>query len=195
MRKILVIVFLFLTCVVFAQKSGEKFYYKNLGWTIVLPEGFEVLSETKTQELKDAGADAIEEVYEVDLEGQMIPNKTLFALRKGWQNYFEANVQYYDSEIDGDYEESCKGMSEIVVETFTSKMPSAKIEVSNGKEMIGKREFITYLYTISLPNGMNLKIIFFNSLFDRTDLTVNMLYIDDSDGEIMLKLFRESTFE
>lgn len=86
-------------------------------------------------------------------------------------------------------------MSEIVVETFTSKMPSAKIEVSNGKEMIGKREFITYLYTISLPNGMNLKIIFFNSLFDRTDLTVNMLYIDDSDGEIMLKLFRESTFE
>ncbi|WP_417351763.1 hypothetical protein [Flavobacterium alkalisoli] len=195
MRKFLIIVFLFVNCVVFAQKSGEKFYYKNLGWTIVLPEGFEVLSETKTQELKDVGANAIEEVYEVDLEGQMIPNTTLFALRKGWQNYFEANIQSFDVQIDGDYEESCKGMSEIVVETFTSKMAGAKIEVSNGREMIGKREFIRYTYSISLPNGIKLTTIFFNSLFDKTDLTVNILYINDSDGEIMLKLFRESTFE
>jgi hypothetical protein len=84
MKNLLIIFFLLIALPVAAQITGQNFTSSEFGWTIKIPEKFEMLSSNQTDKLHDTGIDAIEKTYDVsNLEIQLEKNTTLFAAKKG----------------------------------------------------------------------------------------------------------------
>ncbi|MNS30207.1 hypothetical protein D3C72_622320 [compost metagenome] len=74
-------------------------------------------------------------------------------------------------------------------------MPQAKIERSSSTEKIDGFVFQTFKVKIELPNKMVMTLLMFSRLFEKKELTVNIMYIDTSKGEKMLASWRNSKFK
>lgn len=77
----------------FAQVPGEKYYNKEIGWTIQLPAGYKNVSPEEIQEHEQRGLNMVEGAVGMDLENIVEPVTTLFMLGQGGFNSFEANYR------------------------------------------------------------------------------------------------------
>ncbi|MCY1486177.1 hypothetical protein D3C87_297340 [compost metagenome] len=172
--------------------DSNTIYNKDFKWTIVIPKDFVSVSTEEWSKVQNKGTNALEKTI-----GQEIINqaKTIFVFQNDQFNYFEANYQPFDEATDGNYLESCKAINDIVFETFKSQMPQAKIERSSSTEKIDGFVFQTFKVKIELPNKMVMTLLMFSRLFEKKELTVNIMYIDTSKGEKMLASWRNSKFK
>lgn len=172
--------------------DSNTIYNKDFKWTIVIPKDFVSVSTEEWSKVQNKGTNALEKTI-----GQEIINqaKTIFVFQNDQFNYFEANYQPFDEATDGNYLESCKAINDIVFETFKSQMPQAKIERSSSTEKIDGFVFQTFKVKIELPNKMVMTLLMFSRLFEKKELTVNIMYIDKSKGEKMLASWRNSKFK
>lgn len=193
MKKLYILLLLtatFQSC--YSQKSKtNEVYNKEFKWTIVIPENFESVSSEEWLRLQNKGLDAFEETT-----GQEVTNqaKTLFVFKSDQLHYLEANSQPFDVAKDGSYLESCKNVNDILYQTLKSQMPDAKIEKSTYKETIDGLEFETFKVKVEYPNKMVMNILMYSRLFGKKELAINIMYVDNSKGEIMLNSWRNSKF-
>jgi hypothetical protein len=177
----------------FGQTTTTKeIYNKDFNWTINIPEGFESVSSEQWAKMQDKGADAIENTY-----GEKIVNqsKTIFVFKSDELNYFESNYQPFDTSKDGDYSESCKNVNEILYETFKTQMPDIKIDTIRTVEKIDNLEFQLFKMKIEYSNKMELNVLMFSRLFDKQELTVNIMYMDENKGKLMKNSWLKSKFK
>jgi hypothetical protein len=120
---------------------------------------------------------------------------TIFMLKKGPTNYMEANLQAFDPLKDGDFEEVHRELSEIMHETLKQQMPSTKVEMSVSDEIVGGKKFFLAKYIVALPGNMKLNMFTYTGLFGKKSLTVNILYVDDKDGKILMDSWKSSKFK
>ncbi|MFC4818493.1 MULTISPECIES: hypothetical protein [unclassified Flavobacterium] len=194
-RKLSLIVTFLTLLVIGANAQGAKereIFNKDLNWTISIPEGFEAMSEEEKARIEQKGKDALESTTGVTITAQV---KSLFVFKNDKAHYFEANYQSFDPSQEGDYIESCKAVNDVMYNTFKSQMPGAKITKKESTEKIDGLDFHTFAVEVELPNNMTMKIIMFNRLFGNKDLSVNMIYIDESKGKQMMDSFRKSKFK
>lgn len=172
--------------------AARTLHNNDFNWTITIPENFTSVSPEEWEKLQNKGAQAIEKTYGEKVENQAT---TLFVFKNGDYNYLESNYQLFDPEVDGDYRESCRTVSEIVYETFASQIPGAKIDSSTSVESIGGLDFHTFNLVLDLPNGMKIRSMMFSRLFEEKDFAVNITYVDEEAGEKMREAWKNSTFE
>jgi hypothetical protein len=172
-------------------QSGTPFYSKKFNWNIVLPEGFQVMTEEESQKMKARGEKAIEDTYQQDIEDRTTP---LFMARLDKLQYMEANYQPFNEKKDGPYAESCEAVYNLLLETFQAQIPDAVITTSRGVKRVSGLDFLEYRMVIELPNKINMYLYMYNRLIDNADFTFNVVYVDQQKGELMKKAFFESTF-
>lgn len=174
------------------QSSPKKrIYNKDFNWTITIPENFESVSSEQWAKMQNKGADAIEKTYDAKVINQ---SKTIFVFKSDQMNYFESNYQPFDTATDGDYLESCKNVNDMLYETFKAQMPDIKIDTTRTVERIDKLEFQTFKMKVEYPNKMVLNVLMFSRLFGKKEFSVNIMYIDRSKGEQMIRSWQESKF-
>src|SRR5690348_11224108 len=103
-------------------KAPEKreLHSNEFGWSITIPEGFDSVGAEDWKKMQERGADAVEETYGEEIDNQ---TTTLFVFKDGLTNYFEAGYQPFDESVDGSFEESWKGVNEILYQTFEAQIP------------------------------------------------------------------------
>jgi hypothetical protein len=189
--------FLIFGLIVFFQScNGQKtakqeIHNKDFNWTITIPENFENVSSADWKKMQNKGADAIEKTYDEEVINQ---SKTIFVFKSDQLNYFESNYQPFDPSVDGDHLESCKAVDQVLYETFKAQMPDVKIDTTRTVEKIDNLEFQTLTMKVEYPNKMVLNLLMFSRLFDKRELTVNIMYVDKLKGQEMLDSWRESNF-
>lgn len=187
-----IVFFILFSVSMYAQSSSKNEYYNGqFKWKIVIPENFQYVNSEEQKQLKEKGEDAFEKTY-----GQDIINQTthIFAFNNGKFNYFDSCYQPYDTETDGDYITTCKGVNNILYETLSTQLKQAKIDTISGTEIIDKLEFQTFNLKVKLPNGIDMNMITYCRLFDKKELSVNIIYIDEKKGQLMLDSWRNSIF-
>lgn len=183
---------LFLAINSYSQNSLKKELFNPIfNWKITIPENFEYVSAEEVNKLKVAGEEAVEKTYGEEMINQ---SKQIFAFNSGKFNYFESSYQPFDVTIDGDYITTCKSVNNILYETINSQMPGSKIDTTFTKEIIDKLEFQKFNLRVQLPNGIIMNMIMYSRLFDKKELAVNIIYIDDKKGKQMLESWKQSTF-
>lgn len=174
------------------QKTAkQKIHNKDFNWTITIPENFENVSSADWKKMQNKGADAIEKTYDEEVINQ---SETIFVFKSDQLNYFESNYQPFDPSVDGDHLESCKVVDQVLYETFKAQMPDVKIDTTRTVEKIDNLEFQTLTMKVEYPNKMVLNLLMFSRLFDKRELTINIMYVDNLKGQEMLDSWRESTF-
>jgi hypothetical protein len=195
MKKLFIPMLLAFLQVCFAQQPGEKFEYKELGWTIMLPEDYEIVDDAESKEMEESGLDMFEESLGQDLDSIAVETTTLFMLKQGDFNTFEANIQLFDPAVDGDFEEVNEELSAIILQTFEDQMPGIKIDSSISSEMIGGRKFLLDKFTMHLPGDMLYHLYMYTGLIGNKNLTINITYMEEESGKILLDALKNSTFK
>ena len=173
------------------QSKPQTLHNAEFDWTITIPEGFESVSAEDWEKMQNKGAQAVENTY-----GEQVENLStvIFVFRNGQFNYLEANYQPFDPAIDGDYQASCKGVNEILYETFRTQIPNASLDSTSSVQLVSGLEFQKFDITIGLPNGVKLKSEMYSRLFGDRDFSVNIMYADEEPGEKMMSAWLSSTF-
>ena len=175
------------------SNSEKVVYNEDFNWTITIPKNFENVGSKEWGKMKIKGADAIEKTFgeEIDINQA----NTIFVFKSDQLNFFESNYQTFDPDIDGDYVESCINLNDMLYETFKAQIPGVKIDTTRTIENIDSLEFQTFKLKIEYPNKMVMNLLTFSRLFDKKELTVGIMYIDEAKGKQMLDSWMKSKFK
>ncbi|NHM01638.1 hypothetical protein [Flavobacterium difficile] len=191
LQTITFLMFVIQTCL--GQTSSKKeIYNADFKWTITIPENFISVSSEEWAKMQAKGEDAIEKTFNEDIVNQ---SKTIFIFKNDNFNYFESTHQPFDPLIDGDYIETFDGVNGLLMETFQTQMPNVKIDTLRGTEKIDGLEFQTFKMKVVYPNNLVYTILMFSRLFDKKELTVNIMFIDEEKGNLMLESWKKSRFQ
>ena len=175
-----------------SQTTEQKFYSEEFKWTITIPSGFEKIETDDWKEYKKKGIKAIEETFDKDMDNR---TRTIFSFKNGEQNILESVVQPYDVDINGEYLETQDYVNKIMYQTIKKNVKGAKIDTLSFNKIISGKEFVTFKMTVTYPNNLVMNTLMYSRLFDKTEFTVNITYIDEKVGKKMIEKWENSIFE
>ena len=153
----------------------REVYNKDFNWTITIPEDFENVSVKEWKKMQNRGAQAIEQTINEEVINE---TKTIFVFKSDQLNYFESSYETFDTSTDGDYLTACKSVIEVLYQTFINQMPGINIDTSSTVETIDNLQFQCFKLKVLYPNQVTLNALMYCRLFDKQDLTVNIIYVD-----------------
>lgn len=187
----IVLLLLFLQGCVEQTTPQRKIYNSDFKWTITIPENFEKVSAGEWAKFQNKGTDAIEKTFDEKVINQA---KTIFVFKNDQMNYIESNYQPFDTATDGNYQETCWAVNNMIYETFKTQMPDAKIDTTRTVEKIDNLQFQVFKMKVLYPNKMILHSIMYSRLFGKKEFSVNIIYSDTEKGNKMLNSWTNSTF-
>ncbi len=176
-----------------SQKLNDnQFHSEMFNWTITIPEGFKSISEKEGQKIHDKGMDVLQE----SVDAEVVDLSTnIFMFKDNEMHFFESNYQPYEEEDGMSYKEYCKGVNDILYQTFIDQMPGIQIDSTISRETIDHLEFQKFAIHIHYPNNMDLHINLFSRLFGDKEFSVNIVYQDEQKGDLMLNALMHSKFK
>lgn len=192
MKKLLIFSILLFSQILFSQNATNKeLFNSEFNWKITIPENFQNVNSEEQKRLQKKGEDAVEKTFGEEVINQ---SKNIFAFNNGKFNYFDSCYQPFDTEIDGDYITTCKAVNNILYETIKTQSPNSKIDTISSKEIIDKLEFEKFSLKAEFQNGITINMIMYSRLFDKKEFSVNIIFIDEKKGKLMLESWKNSTF-
>jgi hypothetical protein len=176
-----------------AQKKTKQYKFSEVGWTIEVPGTFEVMDSSQSKKTQDRGRKAIEDTYDTPLD--FSSTRTLITLSGGRFNTLYATVTPFDPSVDGEWNEACEGLKQILMETFSSQAPTAVIDTSSSVEEIDKLKFDRFYMKITLPNKLVLHSFLYSRLHRGYDFGINFTYTDEKIGKQMKEIIVTSRFD
>ena len=154
--------FILFSHTIYSQSSSKNEYYNGeFKWKIIIPENFQYVNSEEQKRLQKKGEDAVEKTFGEEIINQ---SKNIFAFNNGKFNYFDSSYQPFDTEIDGDYKTTCKGVNNILYETIKTQSQNSKIDTISSKEIIDKLEFEKFSLKAEFQNGITINMIMYNRL-------------------------------
>lgn len=174
-------------------KVENDFYTsKEIGWTITIPNNWEVTSREQKEENQEKGLNAIEDIVdgEIDISGL----KNLIGFQKNVFNMFQSTSEPFELEYEGEWEENSAGIKQLIFNTYEQQ--GIKTDSTATKIVkIDGLDFHTYNFTLYSQKGdVILNQIMYSRLINGFDFGVNINYNNESDKEEMLDVWLNSKF-
>jgi len=176
----------------YAQNFADTVLYNSeFKWSIVIPEGFYLVSVDSVNAMHKRGAQKLE-----NSSNQKIEDNTtnIFMFKSNRFNYFESCSQPYDTTTDGKISESVKLIANVLYNSFTSQIKNVEIDSSFEIEKISGLEFHKLKMKIKYPNNLVFYINMYCRLFGNKELAINIYYVDEIKGYQMLNAWKKSKF-
>ena len=173
--------------------EGNTYTSQEIGWTIAIPDGWEVVDREKSEDMREKGTQALEETIDqkVDFSGV----KTLIAFQKNQFNIFQSTSEPFKLEYEGEWEINNAAIKALIFETFVNQGIKADSSATS-VETIDGLDFQTYSFTIYGPTGeVILNQILYSRLINGFDFAANINYNNEKDKETQLQAFRSSKFK
>ncbi len=170
----------------------NEYTSREIGWTIEIPEGWEVANLEKAKESTKKGVKAIEETIDAKVDYSGLKN--LIRFQKNQFNIFQSTSEPYKQEYEGEWKENNNSLKTIIYSTFENQGIKSDSSATSIEKIDGL-DFHTYSFTIYDPKGnIILKQIMYSRLINGFDFGVNINYNNEKDKNEMLKAFRKSKF-
>ncbi len=170
----------------------NKYHSKEIGWTIEIPNGWNVTKRDESQKREDKGLKAINEANGIHYDASGL--KQLVSFQKDRFHIFAATSEKFEIEYDGEYEENKKLVKEILYNTYASN--GIKVDTASSKEKIDKLEFDLFKITVYDPKG---EIMLYQDLYSTfrngLDFGVNLNYINEKEKLELMRVWKNSKFE
>jgi len=178
-----------------AKKIGEgeirenEYTSKEIGWTIEIPQDWEVTDLEKAEKSAKRGEKAIEETIDAKVDYSGLKHLIRYQF-----NIFQSTSEPFKLEYEGEWEENDGLLKTILYETYKNqgiKTDSSATTI----EKIDGLDFRTYSFTIYSPKGeVILKQIIYGRFINGFSFGANINYNNEKDKNEMLKAFRKSRF-
>lgn len=170
----------------------QEYTSKELGWTMDIPEGWEIIDLEKTKKSTERGMKVIEESTDTKVDYSGLKN--LITFQKDQFNIFQSSSEPFKLEYEGEWEEHVQYIKGLVYETYTNR--GIKTDSSETTfEKINGLDFHVFDFTIYGPKGeVILKQIIYNRHINGFSFGANINYNNEKARDEMLKAFRSSTF-
>lgn len=166
---------------------------EEIGWTITIPENWEVVSRAQNEAFRKKGLGAMEETLdqEIDVSGL----KDLIGFKKNRFNLFQSSSEPFVSQFNGDWEENNAGLKAILFNTYTDQ--GIKVDTSaTSITTVDGIDFHTYEFTLYGREGeVVLKQQMYSQLINGFDFGVNINYNNEADKQVMLDAWMNSKFK
>ena len=174
-------------------KVSNNFYHnKEIGWTMEIPNGWNVTHKSELSKRTEKGLNAINETAEIDYDVSEL--KHLLNFQKDRFHVFQSTLEPFKLKYEGEWEKNNEGIKKLIYETYSSR--GIKIDTSSSKEIIDKLEFKVFHITMYGADG---KIILYQDMYgshiNGYDFGVNLNYINDEEKNEMVKAWKSSKFE
>lgn len=180
MRIITFLVLLTFSIQALAQDSTKRYTFKEIGWTITLPDEFTVMDSVQNRKSMEKGVKAIEESNGVIADISEVI--TLFSATKNTFQYLTSTLTPYDPKKDGDYKQAIRDLKEITYNTFKDQMPDAVLDSSSTKMTIDGLGFDKFIIVIKVKD-LTLTMVLIGKLYKGYDFGISYLYMDEKTRE------------
>ncbi len=172
--------------------KNNTYTSEEIGWTIEIPDGWNVIEKEQTQANNEKGLKAMEETLngEIDYSGLI----NLIGFQKNQFNMFQSTSEPFELEYEGEWEDNNEALKKLLYATYTNK--GIKIDTASSEIIIDDLNFEVFHITMYGPNG---EIILNQEMYSRYingfDFGVNLNYNNDKDKETLLEVWRNSKFK
>lgn len=191
MRIITFLLLLTLSIPALAQDSTKRYTFKEIGWTITLPDEFTVMDSVQNRKSMEKGVKAIEESNGVIADISEVI--TLFSATKNTFQYLTSTLTPYDPKKDGDYKQAIRDLKEITYSTFRDQMPDAVLDSSSSIMTIDGLGFDKFRIGIKLKN-LTMTMVLIGRLYKGYDFGISYLYTEEKTREQIEASIRNSKF-
>ena len=191
MRIITCLLLLTLSTQALAQDSTKRYTFKEIGWTITIPDEFTEMDQTESRKKVEQGKKLIEESN--DIVADISALRTLFTATKNTFQYFSSTLEPFDSKKDGDYETASKKIKDLTFNTFEDKMPDAQLDSATESLTIDGLVFDKYIITVKLKD-LTMTMVLMSKLYKGYDFGISYLYLDEKTREQIEAAIRNSKF-
>ncbi|RQO30906.1 hypothetical protein DBR32_09345 [Taibaiella sp. KBW10] len=198
MKKIIGIAFLgslCCSCTSEVEKSTGKrttYYSKDIGWTIKIPEGWQVTDKEMVETLQSKGEAALTETLGESVDFSAL--KHLANFQKDQFNMFQSSIEPYDTLKEGNWTEHNLFLKKLVYDTYTEKGIKVDSTATTTMQVDGLA-FEQYSFTVYAPDGkVLLRQIIYSRYIKGYDFGVNVNYTNEEDKAIMQQAWEQSTF-
>jgi len=191
MRTFIIIFIVFVTTNSFAQKEEAKFFCKEVGWTVVFPNGFAFDSAFGEQMMKD-GIKAVEETNNV--KANITQTKILFNVFKNKWNNINATITFFDSSKQGNYKTFRQGANDALYKSYLDGIPDSKIDSIDAILTIAGLTFDSFHLTVYKREKLLFDTYLLSKFYKDYDFTISYLYIDSKIKAEVEAMLRNSKF-
>jgi hypothetical protein len=172
--------------------KGEIYESKEIGWTMQIPQGWEIVSKDKVEASDKKGNEAMAKVTGQELDTKAM--KHLISFQKDQFNLLASTSEPFVQEYPNEYLINNQKIYEILYDTFKSQ--GIKADTSTGKELVDNLEFDTFYTTIYSPKGeVILNQVLYGRLINGLSFGVTICYNNPEDKNTLLNAWRDSKFK
>jgi len=177
-----------------AGQLSEKNIYtvKEVGWTVQIPDGWQIITKKEQSAMNEKGEKAIEETT-----GQQIDVSKLVDLinfKKDIFNSFLSTMEPFDEKKDGSYDQHNITIHELLKNTYASQNIYAEYEL--GATRIDGQMFDRFITKVYSPDKKHIILnqAMFSCLINGYDFSMTINYNNDTDKETLMNVIQTSKF-
>lgn len=173
--------------------KNSSYTNKEIGWTINIPKGWEIVSMEQKKALQDKGSDLFKGTYGEDIDTSLLKN--LIGFKKDAFNSFLSTSEPYDVETDGNWEINNQSIKEFIYDTYVNQ--GIRVDTTATTiENVGGLDFYSFRFTIYSPEGkLILNQILYDRLINGLTFSVVINYNNNTMKNEMLNAWLKSEFK
>lgn len=171
--------------------EGNIYTSNEVGWTMEIPEGWEVMTKKESIEHTEKGAKAIGEVYDGEFDTDGL--KDLIGFKKNPYNAFTSTSQLFEEEYPDQWHEINNELKELLYNTFVNQ--GIKVDTFSSSKIIDGQHFAVFTSALYTTDGtLVLTQDLYSCLRNGYDFGVSLNYNNPIDKETLEKVWFNSKF-
>lgn len=173
--------------------TGNTYTNDEIGWTIEIPSGWNIISRDKIKEMNSLGKESITEATGQSINAQGL--KQLLCFQKNSFNSFLSTSYPFDTEAQGEWEKTNVLVKQVLLETYTKS--GFQTDASDTETVkIDGLDFRTFQIQLHGPDGkVALTQRLYGRLINGYDFGITISYNSEADRDVMLGVLQNSRFK
>lgn len=178
----------------FVPKKETPLYFPEIGWTITIPKGFELLADNK---LKPKNTRSRRVIETLTGETYNYPGETKFLARYELENFFGCeftDLTQLPETVWKQQVDDMHGLMVTALHKIYKSFANVTITVENDARQKGDITFKTFEVVIATPQRELSRIRCFSTIYKDYGLHITMSFTETPIGELMMNALRNSSF-
>ena len=174
-----------------AAQPAATFHSPEIGWTMRLPAGWDVMSESEVGQLTGVGLNAFEDANGVEVDASGL--KPLVGFRQDAFNNFLSTIEKLDASDVENYTAFQATLKAMLYGTFAAQ--GIRADTSSTAETVQGLDFDVFNTTIHAPDGaVIIRQAMYSRLINGYDFGATLSYNNEAARDTMLAAWRGSAF-